>query len=77
MNILHGRQKLLAAAAGVPAAFLNDIVQGRKRCPSSLAVKLEMVSEDVLGYRVTSSEWILAGLGLNKKEGGASEGQGT
>lgn len=63
MEMQHGEQTKLADAAGVSVQFLNDIVKGRKRCPSSLAVKLELVSEEVLGRKVLAREWILAGLG--------------
>lgn len=69
MKLKHGDQKRLADAAGVSVQFINDIVQGRKHCPGSLAVKLERVSVDVLGRHVTSSTWILAGLGMALQKG--------
>lgn len=63
MEMQHGTQTKLAEAAGLSPQFLNDILKGRKRCPSSVAVKLELVSEEVLGRKVLAREWILAGLG--------------
>lgn len=61
----HGQLTQLAEAAGVSLSFLSEIVNGRKRCPATLAVKLERVSEGVLGEKILSSEWILAGLAIN------------
>lgn len=59
-----GEQTKLADAAGMSRQFLNDIMQGRKRCPSAVAVKLELISQEVLGRKVLAREWILAGLGI-------------
>lgn len=66
MELKHGDQKKLAEAVGVVPSYINEIVNGNKQCPGRLAVKLELVSERVLGQRVMTSEWILAGLGLRK-----------
>ena len=66
MELKHGDQKKLAEAVGVVPSYINEIVNGNKQCPGRLAVKLEMVSEEVLGQKVLASEWILAGLGLRK-----------
>lgn len=68
MEMQHGEQTKLAEVAGLSPQFLNDIIRGRKRCPSSVAVKLELVSEEVLGRKVLAKEWILAGLGYDKPE---------
>lgn len=77
MQIAWGKQKELAVAAGVSEPQLSDILRGHKRCPSALAVKLERVSEAVLGEKVYSTEWILAGLGLRKGASDGTEGDGT
>ena len=66
MVLRHGDQKRLAETVGVVPSYINEIVNGNKQCPGRLAVKLEMVSEQVLGQKVLASEWILAGLGLRK-----------
>lgn len=73
MKLKHGDQKRLADAAGVSVQFINDIVQGRKHCPGSLAVKLELISEQVLGRKVLAKEWILAGLGMALQKGGRND----
>ena len=62
-------QTKLADAAGMSIQFLNDILHGRKRCPSSVAVKLELISEQVLGRKILAKEWILAGLGIALQKG--------
>ena len=64
MSLEYGEQTKLADAAGMSRQFLNDIMQGRKRCPSAVAVKLELISQEVLGRKVLAREWILAGLGI-------------
>lgn len=70
MILKHGDQKKLADTAGVSVQFLSEILNGKKRCPSSLAVKLEQVSEEVLGQKVLARDWILAGLGIEIGKGG-------
>lgn len=70
MILKHGDQKKLAETVGISETFLSDILNGRKRCPSSLAVKLEQVSENVLGQKVLARVWILAGLGIELSQGG-------
>lgn len=67
MTLEYGDQARLAEVAGVSTQFLNDVLKGRKRCPGTLAVKLELISEEVLGQKVLASEWILAGLGLRQE----------
>lgn len=64
-----GEQTKLAEVAGMSIQFLNDILHGRKRCPSAVAVKLELISEQVLGRKVLAREWILAGLGMALQKG--------
>lgn len=73
MVLRHGDQKKLAEAVGCAPSYINEIVNGKKQCPGRLAVKLEMVSGEVLGQKVLTSEWILAGLGLRK---GALDAEG-
>lgn len=70
MNLKHGDQVRLAETAGVSPQFLNDILTGRKRCPSSLAVKLELISEMTIGELVPAKDWVLAGLGVEIGAGG-------
>lgn len=73
MILKRGDQKKLAEAVGCAPSYINEIVNGKKQCPGRLAVKLEMVSGEVLGQKVLTSEWILAGLGLRK---GALDAEG-
>lgn len=76
MELKRGQLTQLAETAGVSVSFLCDIVNGHKRCPSALAVKLELISEGVLGVKVPSKDWILAGLGLKGESNVTTEATG-
>lgn len=64
IELKHGMQKKLAEAAGVTTSTINEIIKGKRYCPSSLAVKLEDISEEICGKKITAREWILSGLGV-------------
>lgn len=51
-----GDKSRVARGAGIGAAFLSDIMAGRKPCSAVLAVKLERSAKD-LGYDIPRTLW--------------------
>ena len=68
LNIEHGKQRALARAVGISEQFLSDILHGRKPCPKFHAIRLEMLSERILGQKVTLEDWLLMGVPEKKKK---------
>ena len=57
MPIPHGKQAEIAEAAGISAAYLCDILKGRRPCRPDLAEKLVLATREILSEETTVFDW--------------------